>query len=538
MEHIREAWNRAQGNEVSQHLENQTLLITVPASFDKNARDLTRKAASMAGLKKVTLLVEPLATFCNWFARHEHDWRKLITPGEVILVCDVGGGTTGFALIARRGSGDAPFFEPIATSEHLLLGGDNIDLTLVRHIEKRFLKSRQRNIFTRLIRYLISGGKPEEKTTLGREMRQALRHECRRAKEVIMNYEAGSAKVVVTGEGSQVVGGTIAHTLRYPEVRHIILEGFFPLTDTADGPSVERRGITEFGLPYEQDPAVTRHLRQFLEQQRPHAEKLLNRAFRGPDLLLFNGGSLKSKTIQKRIRKAIRRCSNGISWRLPRILENPDPDMSVAAGAASYGIFRMRGKTPSESEDGWIFHPPADKSPEVPKTANRLPEQESHTGLIRKPSERIIMQHVYVTMGIGLIPIPLVDLVGVTTVELNLIRRLAKLYDIPFSRGFAKNLTAALLGGVIPVTIGTKLTLGLSKAIPVAGQMFGAVGMSGVSAASTYAVGKVFNRHFAEGGTFLSFDPEKAGEFYAEMFAEGRRKVAADLNARKGKKGK
>lgn len=539
LEHIRNTWNRTRGDEVSQYIENQTLLITVPASFDKKARELTKNAASMAGLKNITLLEEPLAAFCNWFACHEHDWRKFITPGEVILVCDVGGGSTDFTLIALRISQNILFFERIAAGEHLLLGGDNFDLALARYIEERVLKSQQGNLFARFIQYaknFISGTGPEKKTSpLDNEMRHALRHECRRAKEVIINGEAESVKVVVTGEGSQVIGGAISHTLKYSDVRNIILEGFFPLADKTGASSVERRGISEFGLQYEQEPAITRHLRYFLEQHRTHAEKLLNRKFQGPDLILFNGGSLKSEIIQERIRKAICIQFKRRGRRVPRILENPDPDLSAAAGAASYGIFKMRGNIQPASDDAWVFHPPADKSSKVPKMAKDQVEEASDSKLLRKSSDRIIMQHVYASMAIGLIPLPFADFLGVTTVELNLIRRLAKLYEIPFSRSFAKNLSAALIGSVVPVSVGAKLAMGFSKAIPGPGYVFGAISMSGVSAASTYALGKVFNRHFAEGGTFLSFDPEKAREFYAEMFEEGRQKVVA-LNAQKTNK--
>ena len=137
LRHIREAWNH-HVERIEEHLlENQTVIITVPASFDEVARDLTVRAAAMAGLKNITLIEEPLAAFYSWLSRHEKQWEEFITPGELILVCDVGGGTTDFTLISLKNKDGNPVFERIAVGDHLILGGDNMDLALARRSESR-----------------------------------------------------------------------------------------------------------------------------------------------------------------------------------------------------------------------------------------------------------------------------------------------------------------------------------------------------------------------------------------------------------------
>lgn len=166
-----------------------------------------------------------------------------------------------------------------------------------------------------------------------------------------------------------------------------------------------------------------------------------------------------------------------------------------------------------------------DKTSESPEEEQE--EQEETT-------DSIIRKHVYIAMGISLIPVPFVDFIGVTGAQLNLLRNLAKAYNVPFSKDMVKTLIAALLGGAAPASIGAQLGGSLAKTVPVIGLPLGIAGTSAVGGAATYAVGKVFNRHFAEGGTFLTFDPEEARAFYAEMFKEGG-KVAADLKAGKQK---
>lgn len=340
LRHIRQAWNSRIGDDPDRWLENQNLVITVPASFDEAARELTLEAASLAGLQNVTLLEEPLAAFYNWLIKHEHHWSELVKPNELILVCDVGGGTTDFTLITLRPATDnsqpsadnpqpstnrkksgSPRFERIAVGDHLILGGDNIDLALARKIE---------------------AGLSSKKLSLSGDRWKALCHECRRAKEMILNKEADSKRITLMGEGGKLIGGTISATLTHEDVEETILRGFFPLTGSAPGiPKTGRKGITEFGLPYQQDPGITRHLIRFLKRHKKDIKAFLGRENCAPDLILFNGGSLKSDVIQERIRAAIREKFGIESQESPRIMENPEPDLSVALGAAYYGLVKI-----------------------------------------------------------------------------------------------------------------------------------------------------------------------------------------------------
>ncbi len=319
LKHIRNAWNSSRDDDEDLYLENQAVIITVPASFDEVARDLTLEAAAMAGIPNVTLLEEPLAAFYDWLIRHEHHWSDFVKPDELILVCDVGGGTTDFTLITLKKADGSPRFERIAVGDHLILGGDNIDLALARRLEEKLAK----------------------KVSLSGDRWKTLCHECRQAKESILDGEADSRKITLMGKGSRLISGTVTATLNRKAVEEIILEGFFPLVDAGgEVQKTERKGITEFGLPYEPDPAVTRHLGRFLERHKSDVARVLNKDSYAPDLILFNGGSLKSRVVQERIRAAIRHWFKEKDSRMPRILENPEPDLAVAMGASYYGLVK------------------------------------------------------------------------------------------------------------------------------------------------------------------------------------------------------
>ncbi len=321
LQHIKKAWNSTKGDDEELYLENQIIIITVPASFDEVARDLTVEAASMAGLSNVTLLEEPLAAFYSWLIRHEHHWSEFVKPNELILVCDVGGGTTDFTLITLREVDGSPRFERIAVGDHLILGGDNVDLALARRIEMRFGK---------------------KKPSLNGDRWKALCHQCRQAKEVILDGKEESKKITLMGVGTKLIAGTISADLERKEVEETVVEGFFPLADRKNSKKrIARKGITEFGLPYEQEPAITRHLGWFLDQHKEDVKKVLNKDHHAPDLILFNGGSLKPAIIQERVRSAIRHWFKEEDTSLPRVLENPDPDLSVALGASYYGLVKI-----------------------------------------------------------------------------------------------------------------------------------------------------------------------------------------------------
>jgi molecular chaperone DnaK (HSP70) len=320
LRHIRTAWNRRQSDDEA-FLEHQMVIITVPASFDEVAREMTLEAANAAGMNRVILLEEPLAAFYSWLMTHEQEWHTWVKPNDLILICDVGGGTTDFTLIYLREVDGSPRFERIAVGDHLILGGDNIDLALARGIETQFSKTR----------HSLSG-----------DRWKTLCHQCRQAKETLLDGRSDSQKITLMGEGGQLIAGTLTATLKYKEVSETILNGFFPLVNSGEEKSqAVRKGITEFGLPYEQEPAITRHLCWFLERHMSDVTSFLGKDRPEPDIILFNGGSLKPAVIQERIRVAIRQWFRQPDDTLPRVLENPDPDLAVAMGAAYYGRVKI-----------------------------------------------------------------------------------------------------------------------------------------------------------------------------------------------------
>jgi molecular chaperone DnaK (HSP70) len=323
LRHIRNAWNHDMGEDVEGYLENQVVTITVPASFDEVARDMTLEAAAMAGFGPVTLLEEPLAAFYSWLIRHESSWSEHVRPGELILVCDVGGGTTDFTLITLREVEGSPRFERIAVGDHLILGGDNIDLALARHAEA--------GLFRRKARSALTG-----------DRWKMLCHQCRQSKEALLDGFAESRKITLMGKGKKLIGGTLSTELHREDVEGIVLDGFFPVVGrSAEKQAPARKGITEFGLPYEPEPAITRHLGWFLEHHAEDVRRMLGRDLPAPDLVLFNGGSLKAPVVQERIRESLRHWFGISGEDLPRVLANPDPEVAVARGAAYYGLVKI-----------------------------------------------------------------------------------------------------------------------------------------------------------------------------------------------------
>ncbi|MEX1330355.1 MAG: Hsp70 family protein [Desulfobacterales bacterium] len=321
LKHIRMVWNHSWGPDESLHLENQLIVATVPASFDEVARELTLEAAKLSGLNNVILLEEPLAAFYSWLMRHEKDWQKFVQTGELILVCDVGGGTTDFTLIILREAEGSPRFERIAVGDHLILGGDNIDLALARRVENNLTGPRR---------------------SMSTDRWKALCHQCRQAKESILGGSVETFKVTLMGEGSRLIAGTLSAELGKDEVTETVLEGFFPIVEAdTSNKTPERKGIAEFGLPYEQEPAITRHLGRFLDRHRDDIFQILQRQSSAPDLILFNGGSLRPAKIQQRIRAALQHWYQDPDSDRPRVLANPDPDLAVALGAAYYGLVKV-----------------------------------------------------------------------------------------------------------------------------------------------------------------------------------------------------
>ncbi|ACN16052.1 DnaK3 [Desulforapulum autotrophicum HRM2] len=319
LRHIKKAWNHGKKDE-DLFLENQFVVITVPASFDEAAREFTLKAAREAGFgTSVTLLEEPLAAFYAWLVFHENDWNKHVQPGELILVCDVGGGTTDFTLITLSASEGTPRFERLAVGDHLILGGDNIDLALANLVASKF----------------------KRRDSLTQDRWKTLCHKCRQAKEKILEQGENSVRITLKGQGRSVIAGTLAADLTREDLETILCQGFFP--DVDPGETAQKppgKAIAEFGLPYEQEPAITRHIGWFLEKHRTEVKQLLGKEPM-PDHILFNGGSLKPSLLQERIRTAIRHWFGSQDSALPALLENNHPDLSVAIGASYYGLVKQ-----------------------------------------------------------------------------------------------------------------------------------------------------------------------------------------------------
>ena len=246
-------------------LEDQLVVLTVPASFDEVARELTVTAARDAGLPRVVLLEEPLAAFYSWLSQHEENWREEVQAGQIILVCDVGGGTTDFTIVAIREGEQGLRFDRLAVGDHLMLGGDNMDLSLARRLEMRLL------------------GKPGQ---LDSKKWHQLWHQCRKAKETLLGGEETSSRrpdhmdITIMGTGTKLIADTFKGSLTRQEVEETIIDGFFPYT-ALDEPTVgsRRSGLTEWGLPYAQDPAVTRHLAAFWQRFRTLLEQEIGQNF-------------------------------------------------------------------------------------------------------------------------------------------------------------------------------------------------------------------------------------------------------------------
>lgn len=317
--HIKEAWNEtmAKGN-IEAEFENQEVILTVPASFDEVARTLTVEAARIAGFSKMTLLEEPQAAFYSWIAQHEDSWASQMPVGSRIVVCDVGGGTTDFSLIEVVSKDGVPTFQRMAVGNHLLLGGDNMDAAIDHLIESKL---------------------EEKGVELNSLQRMQILQEARHAKEVLLKTakkgegEQGTYRVLLQGSGSSVVQGTVAIELNKQEVQKLLLEGFFGQYAWQDALQVRKAaGFRTMGLPYEDEPSITKHLANFLKScSTPEGSPLK------PDFILFNGGAMKPNLFQEAIVESLRR------WfpeKVVKTLPSYHLDLAVARGAAYYGKAR------------------------------------------------------------------------------------------------------------------------------------------------------------------------------------------------------
>ncbi|MBR4835025.1 MAG: Hsp70 family protein [Thermoguttaceae bacterium] len=368
---IRDAWN-ARFPEFP--LETQDVVLTIPASFDETARELTIRAAKLAGLPKIALVEEPQAAFYAWLEGRENDWTAFVKPGEKILVCDVGGGTTDFALIyaldrneascengEKDGKSGGVRFYRVAVGDHLILGGDNLDLALFHFLEQKFAEKRAAPLSAR------------ERAVLLRESRET--------KEFFLSANAEnsedaqnkkSRRVVLPGSGAKLVGGGLSVEVERADVEKILLDGFFPRVPLDAAPIRRRVGVREIALPYAPDPAITKYLANFLTTRRDAGLELERSGiFDGsaertsldgnggvgqngengegsasvdrarPDVVLFNGGAFESPTLRARIVDSLVDWFGGAEtgWR-PKVLQNENLYWAVAKGAAYCGLVR------------------------------------------------------------------------------------------------------------------------------------------------------------------------------------------------------
>ncbi len=341
LKHLRRAFFESQtakdsGDSVNQEPE---VLLTVPASFDEVARELTLKAAHQAGFSNVTLIEEPLAAFYAWLDHARKDWRTHLQPGDLVLVCDIGGGTTDFSLIyvsesQEPNSAGQLSLERISVGEHLLLGGDNMDLALASHVRQKIAATGQEMDSWQFLSLVAS---------------------CREAKEILFKEPTRTDyPISLAGRGSSLFKKTLRSSVSRQEVEEILLEGFFPKTTRDDLPQRRRAlGIMEIGLSYESDPVISRHLARFLSRSQEAikrssavgeaSESPLSRLV--PTAILFNGGVLKAESFKARVVELLNGWAAEQGYVDPiKVLDSPDLETSVARGAASYGKMRATGK--------------------------------------------------------------------------------------------------------------------------------------------------------------------------------------------------
>lgn len=326
LSHLREAWDHQFPDAP---FAQQEITITVPASFDAAARELTLKAAQQAGLPQVTLIEEPQAALYAWCEAMGEGFRKQVKPGDVILVVDVGGGTTDFSLIAvTEREGEAQLTR-IAVGDHILLGGDNMDLALAHTVSQK----------------LAAEGK-----RLDAWQFNALTFACRQAKEAMFNNpSAPKAPLAIPGRGSSLIGGTIRAELDRETLTQILTDGFFPQTPVAEMPRTARRtGLAQLALPYAQDAAVTRHLAGFLTRQSRALSAagdspvpIAGQTFAHPTAVLFNGGALKAHALKRRVLDTLNAWLAADGGAPVKELEGAELDLAVARGAAYYGWVRQ-----------------------------------------------------------------------------------------------------------------------------------------------------------------------------------------------------
>lgn len=328
LEHLRDAWNHIHPED---RIETQDVTVTIPASFDPAARELTAEAAKNVGFNQLTLLEEPQSALYSWIDKSHDRWRDTLEVGDTVLVVDIGGGTTDLSLVEVSEEDGNLTLKRIAVGEHILLGGDNMDLALAYRLKMK----------------LAQEGKELQNWQV-----QAMTHACRDAKEALLsNSDINSVAVVVPSRGSKLLGSTLKTELTREEVLQTLVDGFFPKISVSEQPIQRNRGaLTQIGLPYAQDPAITKHIAAFLTKQGqpqdnnpmpfggiPGMEEPSSSEFIKPTALLLNGGVLKSELLSNRLVETLNSWLINAQAQQLKLLQGNDLDLAVAKGAAYYG---------------------------------------------------------------------------------------------------------------------------------------------------------------------------------------------------------
>lgn len=318
LSHLQQAWDEAHPDAP---LREQEITLTVPASFDPAARDLTAEAARQQGFQHLTLLEEPQAALYSWINSHQDNWRDHLTVGDIVLVVDVGGGTTDLSLVSVSEHEGNLALNRIAVGEHILLGGDNMDLALAYRLSAK-LKA--------------AGKQLQPWQILG------MSHACRDAKEALLaDSETQQVPIVVPSRGSRLIGGTLQTELTREDLQQTLVAGFFPQVRVDEHPQQQARSaLTQMGLPYAQDAAISRHLAAFLCRQHDALGDNEDQ-FIKPTAVLFNGGVLKSELLAQRLMGVINQWLTDAGAPQAKLLDGLDLDLSVATGAAYYGQVRQ-----------------------------------------------------------------------------------------------------------------------------------------------------------------------------------------------------
>ncbi len=318
--HVRQAWNKEYPQA---RMEDQEIIITIPASFDEDARGLTVEAAKQAGLGHILLLEEPQAVCYDWYSRHQHQAAEQLKHIDLLMVCDVGGGTTDLSLIdVKQNASMQLSLNRVAVGHHLMLGGDNIDLALAHVAEQALNKDKNKKLSAASLSQLIQ--------------------QTRKAKEILLSHDApSSTKVTLLGSGAKLIGGAKSVELTREVVHNIALAGFMPLTAIDDMPQKRRSAIVEFGLPYASDPAISKHLAAFIQEHQNSCKQSLTGSHTAddiaiPDALLLNGGVFNSPLMENRAHDLLRHWSD----KEVCLLDNQEPDLAVAKGAVAYAKAR------------------------------------------------------------------------------------------------------------------------------------------------------------------------------------------------------